>query len=164
MYPYIHTYPTYGGGFTDPHWTLEAVIFGLISCELKSLYKQVPSVLKLDAFENQWCLSDVEKLLANKYLIAYTMETAYVALIRWRLLAAKVMQLQREQQMPTDKVDNKIVSIPVYVIYSVCCALYLICHMLWDINFVYVFFFFLFYSDYYTKNTKIFTRRMLRIC
>lgn len=84
VYPYIHTYPTYGGGFTDPHWTLEAVIFGLFSCELKSLYKQVPSVLKLDAFENQWCLNDVEKLLANKCLIAYTMETAYVALIRWR--------------------------------------------------------------------------------
>lgn len=64
------------------------------------------------------------------------------------------MQLQREQQMPTDKVDNKIVSIPVYVIYSVCCALYLICHMLWDINFVYVFFFF--------SSTLIITQKILK--
>lgn len=41
----LHTYTTYEGGFTDPHWALKAIIFGLISCKLKSLYKQVPCVL-----------------------------------------------------------------------------------------------------------------------
>lgn len=55
--------------------------------------------------------------------------------------------------MPKYKVDNKIVSIPVYVIYSVYYALYPICHMLWDINFGYVFFFLL-YSDHYSKIRK----------